>query len=98
MNYIFSQILCENLCNKLLCGDVFVEFVHTPFDHQIHQSKKKLQNKIAYLHVTFFEKVKILEPLMAAKLSSKTHLQKPLIIFSSHSVPFWLQSLLKVLI
>jgi hypothetical protein len=66
MNYIFSQILFENLCNKFLCRDVFVQFVYTPFDHQNHQSKKKLQNKIAYLHGTFFEKVKILEPLMGA--------------------------------
>jgi hypothetical protein len=66
MNYIFPQILCDNLCNKLLCGDVFVQFVRTPFDHHFHQSKKKLQNKIAYLHGTFFEKVKILEPLMDA--------------------------------
>ncbi len=42
-----------------------------------------------------FLKVKILEPLMDAKLNSKTHLQKLFIVFSSHSVSFWLQSLQK---
>jgi hypothetical protein len=48
--------------------------------------------------LTFFEKVRNRDPLMDAKLNSKTHLQKRFFVFLSRFLRVWLQSLQKVLI
>jgi hypothetical protein len=48
--------------------------------------------------LTFFEKMKIPDPLMDAILNSKTHLRKPFFVFTSCFVHVWLHSLQKVLL
>jgi hypothetical protein len=85
--HFFTDSLRE-LCNKLLCGDVFVQFTKV---------RKNFKTKLLKCMVHFL-KVKILEPLMDAKLNYKTKLQKPFIVFSSRFVRVWLQSYQKVLI
>ncbi len=49
-------------------------------------------------NLTFFQKTKNTDPLMGAKLKSKTHLQNTFFDFLSRFLRVWLQSLKKVLI
>ena len=50
------------------------------------------------MNLTFFLKMKNADPLMGAKLKSKTHLQNGFFDFLSRFLRNWLQSLQKVLI
>jgi hypothetical protein len=50
------------------------------------------------MNLTFFKKIKNTDPLMGAKLKSKTHLQNTFFDFLSRFLRVWLQSLKKVLI
>jgi hypothetical protein len=51
---------------------------------------------VGYNEFDFFYKMKKKDPVMGAKLKSKTHLQNPFFDFLSRFLRIWLQSLQKV--
>jgi hypothetical protein len=53
---------------------------------------------LGYNEFYFFKKIKNTDPLMGAKLKSKTHLPNTFFYFLSRFLRVWLQSLKKVLI
>lgn len=91
------------LYSNFTCSCAFLRYFYYKQIYSLYRQSKEshstlymLDMQVGYNYFTFFEKVR--SPFDGWKLISKTHLQKPLMVFLSGFVPAWLQSLEKVLL